>query len=139
MRLMGIDFGVKRIGIALSDALGYSAHPLTIIHRKSLAEDIKAIKLIADENQVSKIVLGLPLNMDGSEGKSAEDARAFAEKLKAGLNLPVELFDERLSSLQTERILVEEADMSRDKRKGVRDKIAASLFLQAYLDSHPNG
>ena len=139
MRLLGIDFGVKRIGLALSDAMGYSAHPLIIIHRKSLAEDIRAIKLITDENQVSKIVLGLPLNMDGSEGKSAQDARSFAEKLTAGLNLPVELFDERLSSLQTERILVEEADMSRDKRKGVRDKIAASLFLQAYLDSHPNG
>ena len=136
MRLMGIDYGVKRIGIAVSDAMGYSAHPLTIIHRKSLAEDIEAIKLISDKNNVSKIVLGLPLNMDGSEGKLAQDVRSFAEKLTAGLKLPVEFFDERLSSLQTERILVEEADMSREKRKGVRDKIAASLFLQAYLDSH---
>jgi len=133
---MGIDYGVKRIGIAVSDAMGYSAHPLTIIHRKSLAEDIEAIKLISDKNNVSKIVLGLPLNMDGSEGKLAQDVRSFAEKLTAGLKLPVEFFDERLSSLQTERILVEEADMSREKRKGVRDKIAASLFLQAYLDSH---
>jgi len=139
MKLLGLDYGIKRLGIAVSDALGLSAHPLTIIQRKSLNEDIKAIKLIAEENNISKIIVGLPLNMDGTDGNLTGEVKAFGEKLKTVLNLPVEYYDERLSSLQTERILVEEADMSREKRKGVRDKIAASLFLQAYLDSHRNG
>lgn len=99
---------------------------------------MEKIKKILDENNIKKVIVGLPLNMDGSEGHLMEEVKGFAQKIKGEFNLPVEFFDERLSSLQTERILIEEADMSREKRKGVRDKIAAALFLQAYLDSHRN-
>ncbi len=138
MKLMGIDYGTKRLGIAVSDPLGLSAHPVTIINRRNIGEDIKEIKRLAEENNIAKIILGLPLNMDGTEGKLTNEVKEFGERLKSILNMQIEYFDERLSSLQTERILVEEADMSREKRRGVRDKIAASLFLQAYLDCHRN-
>jgi putative Holliday junction resolvase len=133
-RILGIDYGVKRVGIALSDLLGITAQPFTVIEGASQQEVIKRIASIVSEQSVSRIVIGLPLNMDGSSGEISENVRAFAVQLEERLNIPVELFDERLTTMQAERMLVEEADMSREKRKHVRDKVAASLILQAYLD-----
>lgn len=135
-RLLGLDYGTRRIGVAVSDPLGISAQPLVIIEREDDASDLKRIQDIAAEKEAQKLIIGLPLNMDGSEGTSAAKVRKFAAQLEEAIGLPVEFFDERLTSVQTERMLVEEADMSRHKRKGVRDKIAASMMLQAYLDSH---
>ena len=136
---MGIDYGKKRIGIALSDPLGFAAHPFEVISRKTLKSDLARISAIAKENGVSLIVIGLPLNMDGTPGMLADEVNHFTEKVKMETTLPVELYDERMTTLQAERILVEEADASRDKRKKVRDKVAAALILQSYLQkSHGN-
>jgi putative Holliday junction resolvase len=139
MRIMGIDYGKKRIGIAVSDALGMMAHPLETLHRTALADDALHIGELARSREVTKIIIGLPLNMDGTEGELALAARKFAAEIETRLHIPVELYDERLTTLQAERMLTEEADMSRDKRKQVRDKIAASYILQSYMDRHPNG
>ncbi len=135
-RLLGLDYGTRRIGVALSDPLGISAQPLEVIKRAELKEDVERLRAIVREHGVSKIILGLPLNMDGTPGTLGDEVRGFGQKLRDELSIEVEFFDERLSTLQTERILIEEADMSREKRKVVRDKIAAALVLQAYLDSH---
>ena len=136
-RIMGIDFGERRIGVALSDPLGMAAHPFSIITRRSNADDIAAIETAARENEVIRIVIGLPLNMDGTPGRLTENVQRFGRLLEEKLKLPVEYYDERLTTWEAERILVEEADMSREKRKKVRDKLAASFILQAYLDKHP--
>lgn len=134
MKYIGIDYGHKRIGLAVSDVLGFMAMPLEIIERQSLQKDVSVIKNIVEKYAIESIVVGLPVNMDGSEGPLAEQARDFGEKLLEEIKIPVEYFDERLTTAQTERMLVEEADMSREKRKLVRDKIAATYMLQAYLD-----
>lgn len=135
MRLLGIDYGHKRIGIALSDVLEVMASPLEILQRQSLAKDLDYLAALARKHEVGKIVVGLPVNMDGSEGELAAQARAFADALTTRLGIPVELYDERMTTLQADRMLTEEADLSRGRRKEVRDKIAASLILQSYLDS----
>ncbi|MFC1501282.1 Holliday junction resolvase RuvX [Elusimicrobiota bacterium] len=136
MKLLGIDYGSKRIGIAISDPLGIAAHPITIIQRKSLKADMESINRLITENSVSKIVMGLPINMDGTEGSLTSEIKSFAQKITEATKLPVDFHDERLTSSQTERILVDEADVSRNKRKDIRDKVAASIMLQSYLDTH---
>jgi len=133
-RIMGLDFGTKRIGIALSDPLGITAQPLLVLERKNIASDLSELESIIKDKDVGKIVLGLPMNMDGSEGRSAEDVRIFADKISEKTGLAVEYYDERLSTAQTEKMLISEADLSREKRKKVRDKLAACLVLQSYLD-----
>ncbi len=135
-RILGLDYGTRRIGVALSDLLGMTAQPFVVHTRKSLKDDMLQLGVIVKEQQVTKIVVGYPINMDGSEGPLAREAKTFAEHIGKELNVPVELYDERLTTMQSERILVEEADMSREKRKLVRDKVAASILLQAYLDQH---
>jgi putative Holliday junction resolvase len=139
MRLLGIDFGVRRIGLALSDLLGITAQPLCTVERTNLKADIERIDGIAREQTVTKIVIGLPLNMDGTEGSLTGDVRSFAEKLGEKTGLPVEFYDERLTTMQAERFLVEEADISRAKRKGARDRIAASFILQSYMEHQRSG
>lgn len=134
-RTMGIDYGVKRIGIALSDPLGITAQPLEVIHRKSVKDDIGRIKALVQEYEVATIVVGLPLNMDGTPGILTDNVNAFAEKLRGETGLPVELYDERMTTMQVDRMLTDEADVSRDKRRQVRDKLAASLILESYLQS----
>jgi putative Holliday junction resolvase len=133
-RVLCLDFGEKRIGIALSDELGFTAQGLDVLERKNMAEDINYIKVITEKNNASKIVVGLPLNMDGGASEKSNDVLSFVEKLKNSLKLPVETWDERLSSLEANRVLIS-ADMSRRKRKKVVDKIAAQIILQCYLDS----
>lgn len=133
-RILCLDFGEKRIGIALSDELGFTAQGLEVLERKGIVEDMNYIKGIAEKNNANRIVVGLPLNMDGGASEKSIDVLSFVEKLKSALKLPVEVWDERLSSLEANRVLID-ADMSRRKRKKVVDKIAAQIILQSYLDS----
>jgi len=134
MRILALDVGIKKIGIAISDALGITAQSLNTLIRKNKKTDFERIKEIVSGKNVSKIVVGLPLNMNGTVGPKAKDAYDFAEKLKEEIGIPVQLWDERLSTLEANRILLQ-ADMSRGKRKRLDDKIAAQLILQSYLAS----
>lgn len=134
MRILALDVGEKKIGMALSDALGITAQPLKTLIRKNKRDDFKRIGEIACDMSVAKIIVGLPLNMDGTTGFRAKETHNFVEELKEELKIPVELWDERLSTLEANRILLQ-ADMSRKKRKKLDDKIAAQLILQSYLDS----
>lgn len=134
MRIMGLDVGEKTIGIAVSDELGWTAQGIETLKRKSLNEDISHLEKRIQEYNVTKIVVGLPKNMDGSIGPRGEQCRAFAEKLKKRLSLPVDLWDERLTTVAAEKMLIA-ADMSRKKRKQVIDKMAAVMILQSYMDA----
>lgn len=133
-RILGLDFGEKRIGLAISDPLGATAQPLEVIDRQSLADDIDRVGEIAARRDTSKIVVGLPLNMDGSVGPQARRVRRFAARLRRELELDVMLWDERLSSAEAERALLH-ADERRSRRSEVRDAVAAAVVLQAYLDA----
>lgn len=134
MRILSMDVGEKRIGMALSDALGIIAQQLETLVRKTDEDDFKKIRAIIEEKNVTEIVVGLPLNMDGSQGPKAEEINRFVEKLKAECAIPVKIWDERLTTKQADRLL-READISRKKRKKLDDKLAAQLILQSYLDS----
>jgi putative Holliday junction resolvase len=133
MRILGIDFGLKRIGLAVSDESGIIGHGIGTIRRTDTNRDIGEIKKAIADYRVEKIVIGMPKNMDGTLGKSAEQVLAFVDELKQHVPAPVETWDERLSTVAAERVLLD-ADMSRKKRKGVIDKVAASIILQNYLD-----
>lgn len=134
MILLGIDFGERRIGVAASDSLGLTAQPVSVLERKSLAEDIAHIAELARRRRARGIVVGLPLNMDGSAGPAARRARRFATALRRELGLEVELWDERLSTVQAERALIESHER-RTRRRQARDEVAAALILQSYLDA----
>ena len=134
MRILGIDYGTKRLGLALSDEDEILASPLPVRMRTSLAEDLKFVSDLVVEKTVGAIVLGLPLNMNGSRGGMARAVQGFADELRRTCNVPVVLFDERLTTSEAERVLVQ-ADISRKKRKSLRDGLAAVLILQGYLDS----
>ncbi|MHB9154724.1 MAG: Holliday junction resolvase RuvX [Endomicrobiales bacterium] len=135
-RIMAIDYGRKRIGIAVSDPLGITARPLEVLERKALKSDLDRIAFLVKEFEVSLIVIGLPLNMNGTPGILTEEVKGFAAHLTERTGLAVEFLDERLTTWQAERMLIEEADVPREKRKKLRDKVAASLILQAYLERH---
>ena len=132
-RLMCLDVGDRRIGIALSDPLRMFASPHSVLERVGWGPDVKAIRKIFDESGADKIICGLPRNMDGSIGFQAEKVLSFAEKLReAGLEVVFQ--DERLSTVSAHQALIE-GGMRRDGRKGVVDKVAAAVILQQYLDS----
>jgi putative Holliday junction resolvase len=131
---MGIDYGLKRIGIAMTDFLQITTSPFDTIKNVSLKKNALKILEIAKNNGVFVIVLGLPLNMNGTEGKMAETVHKFIEEIKFFSDIEVTTVDERLTTVQAERMLIEEADISRKKRKNLKDKIAAALILQTYLD-----
>ena len=133
MRILGLDIGSKRIGIAVSDEMGWTAQGKGTLIRKNMREDIKEISNMVSQYEVSEIVVGLPLNMDGSRGNSAQMVMAFVEKMEKKIEVPVSAWDERLSTVAAEKILLE-ADLSRKKRKKVIDKMAAVLILQGFLD-----
>jgi len=133
-RIMGIDYGLKRIGIAMTDFLRITANPFDTVKNVSLKKNALKILEIAKNNGVSVIVLGLPLNMNGTEGGMAETVRKFIEEIKFLSDIEVTTVDERLTTVQAERMLIEEADISREKRKNLKDKVAAALILQTYLD-----
>ena len=134
MRLLGIDYGRKRLGLALSDEGGILASPLPArIRSRSETDDIAFLKDLTRERGVERIVVGLPLNMDGSSGEMAEEALRFAALLEEEIGIPVATIDERLTSVEADRVLIE-GGFSRQRRKGLRDSLAAVLILQAYLD-----
>lgn len=132
-KLLGLDLGTKTIGIAVSDAMRYTATPLETIRRTKFTADAARLLELAAENDAVGLVLGLPLNMDGSEGPRAQSTRAFARNLGQKTALPVVFWDERLSTSAVTRMLIE-ADTRRDRRAEVVDKLAASYILQGFLD-----
>jgi len=129
---MGLDVGSKTIGVAISDELGITAQGFKTIKRKAMEDDLRELHAIISQFQIEKIVVGLPKNMDGSLGKQAEFVLGWIEDLKNKIQLPVETWDERLSTVEATKTLLK-ADLSRKKRKGVIDKLAAVLILQGYL------
>ena len=137
-KYLGIDHGTKRIGVAGTDALGIAAHALETVDGTDEAAGIARIGEIAAEREVVRLVVGLPLNMDGSEGEQVAKARAFGAKLAAATGLPVEFFDERLTSIEAEETLRAQGLSLRDKTNREKiDAIAAQLMLADYLAAHP--
>ncbi|USK58896.1 Holliday junction resolvase RuvX [Peribacillus asahii] len=139
MRTMGLDLGSKTLGVAISDAMGWTAQGLETIKINEAVKDfgIKRLGEIIQEHEVSKIVLGLPKNMNGTIGPRGEASQNFASYLEKKFKLPVVLWDERLTTMAAERVLLE-ADVSRSKRKKVIDKMAAVMILQGFLDNQTN-
>lgn len=138
MRKMGLDFGDKTIGVAISDAINLTAQGKDTIRRTDLRKDLKKIYVYLDKYQIDEIIVGFPLNMDGTLGPRAEKTMEFVNFLNNNLDIPVKLWDERLSTREAERLLIE-ADLSRARRKDVIDQVAASIILQGYLDSQKYG
>ena len=134
MRILGLDLGSKRIGVAISDSLGITAQGLGVIEKDKGEEVIEYIKGVVAKEGVSEIVVGLPLNMNGSHGPKAQEAEAFANGLREKLRLPVNLWDERLTTMEVERIMIA-GGASRNKRKKKKDKLAAQVILQSYLSA----
>ena len=133
LALMGLDLGTRTIGVAVSDRLRRIASPLSVLKRTKFTADAAALGALAAERAIGGVVLGLPRNMDGSEGPRAQSTRAFARNLHAALGLPVALWDERLSTVEAERALPL-ADTSRRRRAEVIDQVAAGIILQGFLD-----
>ena len=133
MRILGLDFGTKTIGVAVSDETGLIGQGVGTIKRTNLQQDLRELQKKIERYHVEKIVIGLPKNMDGSLGNSAQLVFDFIEKLKKTFSIQVDTWDERLSTVEAERVLLD-ADMSRNKRKKVIDKVAATIILQGYLD-----
>jgi len=131
---LALDLGDKRIGIAVSDPLCFGANPLETYTRHNIETDCAYIAKIAKGYPVDIILLGWPRNMNGTEGPRCRITAEFAQALEQYIDCPIDIFDERLTTAAAERILLE-ADMSREKRKKVIDKMAAVVFLQGYLDS----
>ena len=137
MRILGLDFGSKTVGVAVSDALGLTAQGVETIERKEenkLRKTCARIEELVKEYGAESIVLGLPKNMNGTEGERAEKSREFGETLKRRTGLPVILWDERLTTVAAEQVLMENG-VRRENRKAVIDKVAACLILQGYLAS----
>jgi len=133
---MSLDLGSKTIGVALSDELTITAQVLTSIHRTTLAKDLEAILRLVADHQAEELVIGLPINMDGSRGGAVDKVETFVEHLSARLTIRIIPWDERLSTVAAERILLE-GDLSRAKRRKVIDRLSAAIILQGYLDSRP--
>ncbi|WAW98990.1 Holliday junction resolvase RuvX [Streptococcus gallolyticus] len=136
MRLMGLDVGSKTVGVAISDPLGFTAQGVEIIRIDEEAGEFgfERLEELVKQYKVDKFVVGLPKNMNNTEGPRVEASKAYGDKINELFNIPVDYQDERLTTVQAERMLVEQADVSRGKRKKVIDKLAAQLILQNYLD-----
>lgn len=137
MRILGLDFGSKTIGVALSDELTITAQALTSISRTTLNRDLEAILALIREHQACELVIGMPMNMNGSRGPAAAAVEEFMGRLQSLTDIQIIPWDERLSTVAAERILLE-GDLSRGKRKKVIDRLAAAIILQGYLDSRPH-
>ncbi|KEQ22962.1 Holliday junction resolvase RuvX [Paenibacillus tyrfis] len=137
MRLMGLDYGDKTIGVAVSDELGWTAQGLEVIRRTTEERDMARLRELIAQYGVTEIVVGLPKNMNNTIGPRGEICIAFSEQVHETLQLPVHLWDERLTTASAQRTLLE-ADVSRKKRKQVIDKMAAALILQGYMDAQAN-
>ena len=136
MRIMGLDVGSKTVGVAISDPLGFTAQGLEIIQIDEEKEQFGFERLteLVEQYKVDKFVLGLPKNMNNTSGPRVEASKAYGEKIAQLFQIPVEYQDERLTTVAAERMLIEQADVSRSKRKKVIDKLAAQIILQNYLD-----
>lgn len=131
MRIIGIDYGQKRIGLAMSDPLGITSQPLPFLPNDS--KIFHTLEKMVRENQVQEIVVGLPITMKGTPSEMTTEVEKFASKLQEFVEIPIFLQDERLSTMESEKILIS-ADVSRAKRKEVRDSMSASIILQDYLE-----
>ena len=134
-RVMGLDLGERRIGIALSDIMGIIANGHESYTRENLNKDLEHIVSICKEKNVGLIVLGLPVSMNGTQGEAVEKVKFFASKLAEKTDIRIDFYDERLTTSTAQKILIS-ADVSREKRKQVVDKMAATIILQDYLNSH---
>ena len=137
MRVMALDVGERRIGVAVSDPLGISAQGIETYERRGLERDMEHFRTLAKEWQVERWVLGLPVNMNGTRGEKAEAMVVLGNQISDATGLPVEYMDERLTTVAAHKTLIE-GGTRREKRKGVVDKLAAVLILQTWMDSHPN-
>jgi putative Holliday junction resolvase len=135
-RWLALDLGHVRIGVALSDPLGLIAQPLTVLKSAGTQKDIAAIGGLVNQYEVTQVIVGLPFNMNGTESTTTQKVRQFTSKLSARLNVPVFFVDERLTSKQAERVMIE-GNVRREKRKGKIDKVAAALLLQSALEKAP--
>jgi putative Holliday junction resolvase len=133
-RILAVDYGEKRIGLAVSDELGITASPLMTLVTRSDDETVRQIAQLASKLRVTQIVVGLPRRTDAQEGEMERKVKAFAEKLRQAISVPVVLFDERFTTRIAEQVLLE-ADLSRRKRKQVRDRLAAVILLQSFLEA----
>ena len=134
-RLMGLDVGEKTIGVALSDSLLMTASPIEVIRRTKFTVDAEKLIVLIRAREATGIVVGLPVNMDGSEGPRCQSVRQFAANLLEKIDLPVAFWDERLSTAAVERMLVDEMDVSRARRREIVDKAAAAYILQGALEA----
>jgi putative Holliday junction resolvase len=135
-RWLALDLGSVRIGVALSDPLGLTAQPLTVLKASGAKDDIAQIGKLIDEYQVKRVIVGLPLNMDGTESPTTRKVREFARKLAERLDIPMFFADERLTSKQAERAMIE-GNVRREKRRKKIDQVAAALLLQGALEGMP--
>jgi len=133
MAIAALDLGKRRIGIAIADNAGLAVHPIGALERRSIARDLELIRARLVEFEVSRVIVGLPLNMDGSAGPAARSAEAFADRLREASGLPVDLFDERLTSFEAEERL-KELSGRRARNKGTVDALAASIILEGWLN-----
>jgi len=133
-RILALDLGKRRIGLALSDELGITAQGLKTLERTNLREDLARLAKLVSQHNVTLIVMGNPLHMSGREGRGTEHARAFGARLQAATAIPVELWDERLTTVQAQRVL-RESGVSIEKRAKAVDRLAAVILLESYLDS----
>ncbi len=134
-RILGLDYGERRLGFALSDTGEIISLPLSVAHIHSRAEALNEVERIVRETGAEKIVIGLPVNMNGTRGPAAEGVTAFVEALAGRIRIPIETWDERLTTKSAHDVLIE-AGASRRRRKEVVDKLAAQIMLQNYLDAH---
>jgi putative Holliday junction resolvase len=133
-RILALDHGTKRIGVALSDELGWTGQPLETYERRTLEADLQHIDRLVREHNVAEVVVGLPLRLNGEIGPAAQSVQEFVKCLKGFLTVPVVTWDERMTTRSAEDLLIA-ADVSRKKRKGTVDRIAAAILLQSYLES----
>ena len=136
-RILALDLGKKRIGMAISDELGITAQGIPTLERRNKRTDFAALAALVQESNIRQIVLGLPLRMSGEEGTQAGWVREFAEELKGHLDVPIELRDERWTSKQAERVLMG-SGIRRQDRKPAIDRLSAVILLQDYMDSREN-
>jgi len=137
-RILALDFGDRRIGIAVSDELALYAHPLMTLERTSWKSDLETIRRIAEERHIHRVVVGMPLDMDGNRGLRAGKTEGFMARLRRSTGLEVVPWDERLTTVEAERALLA-GDMSRARRRRVIDQVAAVIILQSYLDAQGAG
>ncbi|MEW6683633.1 MAG: Holliday junction resolvase RuvX [Nitrospirota bacterium] len=136
-RVLALDVGDRRIGIAASDELGITAQGVTTLHRRSWAADLTEIARLVEAREAEAVVVGLPLALDGTAGPRAQTVRAFIKRLESVVTVPILTWDERFSTVAAERVLLD-ADVSRAKRRRVVDKTAAVVILQHFLDARAN-